>query len=97
MSLFFSVMILYHKNRMATYFITPGYWHVISDAVHDSNALSVETLRQQHGKFTVQMRRLICAFVSHDEAQMWIETNCRKIPTILKMWTESSCRKIPTI
>ena len=27
-------------------------------------------------------------------AQMWIETNCRKIPTILKMWTESNCRKI---
>ena len=48
---------------MATYFITPGYWHVISDAVHDSNALSVETLRQQHSEFTVQMRRLICAFV----------------------------------
>ena len=73
MSLFFSVMILYHKNRMSP--ITPGYWHVISDAVHDSNALSVETLRQQHSKFTVQMRRLIWAFVvriwqnrfSHDE------------------------------
>ena len=63
MSLFFSVMILYHKNPMATYFITPGYWHVLSDAVDDSNALSVETLRQQHSKFTVQMRRLICAFV----------------------------------
>ena len=25
---------------------------------------------------------------------MWIETNCRKIPTILKMWTESNCRQI---
>ena len=24
---------------------------------------------------------------------MWIEINCRKIPTILKMWTESNCRK----
>ena len=34
---------------------------------------------------------------SHDEVQMWIETNCRKIPTILKMRTESSCGKIPTI
>ena len=62
MSLFFSVMTLCHKNRMATYFITPGYWHVTSDAVHESNALSIETLRQQHSKFTVQMRRLICAF-----------------------------------
>ena len=70
MSLFFSVMILYHKNRMATYFITPGYWHVISNAVHDSNALSVETLRQQHSKFTVQMRRLICAFV----VRIWQKT-----------------------
>ena len=26
---------------------------------------------------------------SHDEAQMWVETNCRKG----KMWTESKCRK----
>ena len=34
---------------------------------------------------------------SHEEAQMWIEINCRKIPTMLKMWTESNCRKIPTI
>ena len=63
MSLFFSVMALCHKNRMGTYFITPGYWHVTSDAIHDSNALSVETLRQQHCIFTVQMHRLICAFV----------------------------------
>ena len=62
MSLLLSVMTLCHKHRMATYFIKPGYWHVTSDAVYDSNTFSVEILRQQHSIFTVRMRRLICAF-----------------------------------
>ena len=46
MSLLFRVMTLCHKNRMVTHFITPGYLHVTSDAVDDSNTISVETLRQ---------------------------------------------------
>ena len=29
--------------------------------------------------------------------KMWIELNCRKIPTLWKMWSEPNCRKIPTI
>ena len=70
MSLFFSVMALCHKNRMATYFITPGYWHVTSDAIHDSIALSVETLRQQLCIFTVRSKNrtrehLHCLCCSH--------------------------------
>ena len=62
MSLIFSVKTLCHKNCMSTHFITPGYWHVTSDAVDDSNMFSFETLRQQHSIFNVRMRRPICAF-----------------------------------